>query len=78
MAKGRKLAQKAWSIEVEFGITSLSHKQASPMKLLEVRRAHWGIETGSNYTAPAVGAGVDGMLRSVKMPLASLLAMGQE
>ncbi|MBK7453116.1 MAG: ISAs1 family transposase [Anaerolineales bacterium] len=37
------------SCEVEFGITSLSRKKAAPMKLLEIRRAHWGIETGSHY-----------------------------
>jgi len=37
------------SYEVEFGITSLSRQKASPMRLLEVRRAHWGIETGSHY-----------------------------
>ena len=37
------------SSEVEFGITSLSRQQASPMHLLEMRRAHWGIETGSHY-----------------------------
>jgi predicted transposase YbfD/YdcC len=37
------------SCEVEFGMTSLSRKQTTPLKLLEVRRAHWGIETGSHY-----------------------------
>jgi predicted transposase YbfD/YdcC len=37
------------SREVEFGITSLSRPKTTPMKLLEVRRAHWGIETGSHY-----------------------------
>lgn len=37
------------SCEVEFGITSLSRKKVEPMKLLEIRRAHWGIETGSHY-----------------------------
>ena len=37
------------SCEVEFGITSLSRQQANPRRLLEVRRAHWGIETGSHY-----------------------------
>lgn len=37
------------SCEVEFGITSLSPQQANPMRLLEIRRAHWGIETGSHY-----------------------------
>jgi predicted transposase YbfD/YdcC len=37
------------SCEVEFGITSLSRKKASPVQLLEIRRAHWGIETGLHY-----------------------------
>jgi predicted transposase YbfD/YdcC len=37
------------SCEVEFGITSLSRKKASPAQLLEIRRAHWGIETGLHY-----------------------------
>jgi len=34
------------SNEVEFGITSLSRTNATPARLLKVRRAHWGIETG--------------------------------
>jgi len=58
------------SCEVEFGITSLIRQKASPSRLLEIRRAHWGIEAGLHYTAPAVGAGVVGMLLSRKMPLA--------
>jgi len=37
------------SCEVEFGITSLSHKKINPVQLLEIRRAHWGIETGLHY-----------------------------
>ena len=37
------------SCEVEFGITSLTRNQASPARLLDIRRAHWGIETGSHY-----------------------------
>jgi predicted transposase YbfD/YdcC len=37
------------SREVEFGITSLSRKKTTPRKLLEARRTHWGIETGSHY-----------------------------
>jgi predicted transposase YbfD/YdcC len=37
------------SNEIEFGITSLSRIEASPSRLLEIRRAHWGIETGSHY-----------------------------
>jgi predicted transposase YbfD/YdcC len=34
---------------VEFGITSLPRKQASPLRVLHIRRAHWGIETGLHY-----------------------------
>ena len=37
------------SREVEFGITSLTRKQASPLRLLHIRRAHWGMETGLPY-----------------------------
>ena len=37
------------SHEVEFGITSLTRKQASPLQILHIRRAHWGIETGLHY-----------------------------
>lgn len=35
--------------EVEFGITSLSRQQASASRLLEIRRAHWGIEAALHY-----------------------------
>ncbi|MFZ1042749.1 MAG: hypothetical protein WCA79_17275 [Anaerolineales bacterium] len=37
------------SNEVEFGITSLSRTSATPARLLKIRRAHWGIETGLHY-----------------------------
>jgi predicted transposase YbfD/YdcC len=37
------------SCEVEFGITSLARTEASPAHLLNLRRAHWGIETGLHY-----------------------------
>jgi hypothetical protein len=37
------------SYEIEFGITSLSREQASPAKVLQVRRKHWLIETGLHY-----------------------------
>jgi predicted transposase YbfD/YdcC len=37
------------SCEVEFGITSLSRTEASPLQLLNIRRTHWGIETGLHY-----------------------------
>lgn len=35
--------------EVEYGITSLTRNEASPLNLLNIRRAHWGIETGLHY-----------------------------
>ncbi len=37
------------SCQVEFGITSLTRQEASPLKLLNIRRTHWGIETGLHY-----------------------------
>lgn len=37
------------SCEVEFGITSLTRQKASPLLLLNIRRSHWGIETGLHY-----------------------------
>ena len=37
------------SCEVEFGITSLTRQEASPLQVLHIRRAHWGIETGLHY-----------------------------
>ncbi len=37
------------SREIEFGITSLTRQKASPRQLLQIRRSHWGIETGSHY-----------------------------
>jgi len=37
------------SCEMEYGITSLPRQQASPAKVLQVRRQHWRIETGLHY-----------------------------
>ena len=37
------------SCEVEFGITSLSRQQASPERVLALRRGQWLIETGLHY-----------------------------
>jgi predicted transposase YbfD/YdcC len=37
------------SHEVEYGIASLSRKQAPATKILNSRRQHWGIETGLHY-----------------------------
>jgi len=35
--------------EVEYGITSLPREDASPKKLLQLRRSHWLVETGLHY-----------------------------
>ncbi len=37
------------SHEVEYGITSLTREEASPKRVLEVRRQHWLVETGLHY-----------------------------
>jgi len=37
------------SFQVEFGVTSLTRKKTTPLTLLNIRRAHWGIETGLHY-----------------------------
>lgn len=37
------------SCEVEWGVTSLSRRVASPERLLAIRRRHWLIETGLHY-----------------------------
>ena len=43
------IAEWAKHRKEEFGITSLTRKQASPLRILHIRRAHWGIETGLHY-----------------------------
>lgn len=37
------------SCEIEWGVTSLSRRVASPERLLAIRRHHWRIETGLHY-----------------------------
>jgi predicted transposase YbfD/YdcC len=37
------------SQEVEYGITSLSRREAPPARLLQLRRQYWRIETGLHY-----------------------------
>jgi predicted transposase YbfD/YdcC len=37
------------STQVEFGISSLARPNGSPARLLQIRRAHWGIETKLFY-----------------------------
>lgn len=35
--------------KVQYGITSLTHTEASPERLLTLKRGHWGIENGLHY-----------------------------
>jgi hypothetical protein len=35
--------------EIEYGITSLTRAESTPLRVLQVRRAHWLIETGLHY-----------------------------
>jgi predicted transposase YbfD/YdcC len=37
------------TVEVVYGITSLSAQRADAKRLLELTRAHWGIENGSHH-----------------------------
>lgn len=37
------------SYQIEYGINSLTSQEASPARLLQIRRAHWGIETGLHH-----------------------------
>ncbi len=37
------------SCEVEYGISSLVRQKASPVRLLHLRRNHWGVEAGLHY-----------------------------
>ena len=45
----KRTADGKTSTEVVYGITSLSPDQASPARLLELHRSHWGIENGLHY-----------------------------
>jgi predicted transposase YbfD/YdcC len=45
LSRERKIGEKV-EREVVLGITSLSREQAGPKRLLELIRAHWGIENG--------------------------------
>jgi len=38
------------TVEVVYGITSLGREKADAARLLELTRAHWGIENGLHYT----------------------------
>jgi predicted transposase YbfD/YdcC len=37
------------TVEVVYGVTSLSRERADARRLLELSREHWGIENGSHY-----------------------------
>lgn len=45
----RSLASGHVQTEVTYGLTSLTAVQASPARLLEIVRQHWGIENGLHY-----------------------------
>ena len=45
----KRTADGKTSTEVVYGITSLTPHHASPARLLELNRSHWGIENGLHY-----------------------------
>jgi predicted transposase YbfD/YdcC len=82
--KGKK------TVEVVYGITSLSRDRADAERLLELTREHWGIENGSHYrrdvtlgedqsrirkgTAPQVMAGLRNAVIHIAQEVAPALA----
>jgi predicted transposase YbfD/YdcC len=44
-----RTAKGKTTVEVVYGITSLSRERADAQRLLELTRGHWGIENGSHY-----------------------------
>jgi predicted transposase YbfD/YdcC len=46
LRNGKIIKTSQW---VEYGITSLTRKQASPKRVMQIRRKHWLIETGLHY-----------------------------
>ena len=45
----RTLADQPWRSELVYGLTSLTRAEASPLRLLQLTRAYWGIENGLHY-----------------------------
>jgi predicted transposase YbfD/YdcC len=70
--RGKKSGQR--QVEVVYGITSLSAKQAGPRVLLALARGHWGIENRSHYVRDVTFAedGCQGRCGSVPQVLAAL------
>jgi predicted transposase YbfD/YdcC len=47
--KVRDLGSRRWRTAIVYAVTSLSHAQASPARLADLLRGHWGIETGLHW-----------------------------
>ena len=47
--KTRDLKARRWRTVTIYAITSLTHAQASPARLADLLRGHWGIENGLHY-----------------------------
>ena len=47
--KTRDLRTRRWRTMIVYAITSLTHAQASPARLANLLRGHWGIENGLHY-----------------------------
>jgi predicted transposase YbfD/YdcC len=47
--KIRELGTRRWRTVVVYAVTSLTFAQASPTRLADLIRGHWGIENGLHY-----------------------------
>jgi predicted transposase YbfD/YdcC len=47
--KVRDLRSRRWRTTVVYAVTSLPHARASPARLADLIRGHWGIENGLHY-----------------------------
>jgi predicted transposase YbfD/YdcC len=62
IAKGEK------TVEVVYGITSLSEQEANAQRILEVTRGHWGIENGLHHVRDVTLKEDDSRVRAGNAP----------
>jgi hypothetical protein len=69
--KTRNLRSRRWRTMIVYAITSLTHAQASPARLANLLRGHWGIENGLHYVRTGSGPSVMAILRNLAIGVLS-------